>query len=1306
MALESARERELHRYYQPWLDTFLSSQRQLDKTEARPPLRTDGHRPHSSRDKALTAFAQLGCLRLNAKRGIVTLVDSRKQYIIAEATKSLSLLDDSGFVEGDELWFGNSFIARSHGISPDALNPLTVTVHSQDGSSSYSAPALIISDVSIDPRYSSREYAGSGVSFYVGVPITTKSGHVIGVYNVTDDKPRDGISPDELRFMVDMANIVIQHLEVVKNDRARYRGERLIHGIGNFIEGTTPPLSDRPSDHQPPPDKAASGYFDDRPTSDGNTGGTSPGDLASPTTFKGLIIGDANSPSHEELQTPSQAPTTSEAPDLQHAKQPNSKLGSSTPPNNKRRNHISGTGTKRWSKQQASRELATLEYSRVFDRAAVALRHCMNADGVVFLNASVANLSSGSSGKTSGGAVTIQHSTNKHGRPVYPEEDVSTQGQDRRRNRAASGSASHHSDESVLSSSSSELDTSESSGSKNNAKRQICEILGSSVPDRLDPIKVPEATLRRFVRRHPTGKSFSFDEFGRPLASDDSSESASNVLEPLDDDEEAGPQAAQSAATLPTKNALHKAFRGARDMVFYPLWDFAKNRWHSAVVVWSNNAGALTNVQEDMLYLKAFNNAVMNEVHRINLILSNKAKATFLANISHELRSPLHGILGSIEFLHDTVMDDFQAGMVISVETCGKTLLDTVNHVLDHAKINNLSKNANRHLGHASNRGTEQASNSESSLTEEFDVATVIEEAVEAIYAGQVFRSANADRIDGKKEPMSAAARAMRDRDEVRSDIRQSSASNKSVAVRLTLNILESSNWNVRSQPGALRRIVMNILGNALKYTVQGSINVDLTIDGTRKKSSDILHLVLTVTDTGRGMSEEFVRNHAFTAFSQEDSLASGTGLGLSIVRQIVDSLGGKIHLSSQKDVGTEFKIWLSLPRGHRNPSAVEETRILRQMQKQVKGLNLAMIEPDYITVHKGDKDVHFEMSPKMTVEGSMKALAGEWFKMNVTTVGSMQDQAPDFFMYPEPPPIDFLLDYHGNTGTDRAIPVIILCMNAFEAASLRANGIHKLTDIGRIIEVIAQPCGPQKLAKVLHRSMQRMKMLSDPAIRAGSSHIPLTTNRTEALRKFREPPADDEPKGVPPSPPPHISTNRDLTMQQRSESAKQNSSSTPETDDQAQEENKPSMADDPKSQSSRVLVVDDNKINLHLLEAFVLRTNHPHESASDGAQALEAYKRSATEKGGAERFKHILMDISMPVMDGITSAQEIRRFEKDHQIEPPVKIIALTGLGQEDAQGDASRAKFDMWLSKPVKFRDLQRLLENGLRPSDGVDQ
>jgi signal transduction histidine kinase len=199
-----------------------------------------------------------------------------------------------------------------------------------------------------------------------------------------------------------------------------------------------------------------------------------------------------------------------------------------------------------------------------------------------------------------------------------------------------------------------------------------------------------------------------------------------------------------------------------------PLWDFAKQRWHSGLVIWSCDSAKLINVEDDMAYLKAFSNAVMNEVNRINLAFSDTAKATFLASISHELRSPLHGILGSIEFLHDTPMDDFQANMLISVETCGKTLLDTVNHVLDYAKINNLTKHNSRHLGHRRNEGKPQASSSDHSLTSRFNLAYIVEEVVEAVYAGQVFRSAQNDVMEGSGATRSSSERAVEARKLIR----------------------------------------------------------------------------------------------------------------------------------------------------------------------------------------------------------------------------------------------------------------------------------------------------------------------------------------------------------------------------------------------------------------------------------------------------------------------------------------------------------------------------------------------------------
>ena len=81
----------------------------------------------------------------------------------------------------------------------------------------------------------------------------------------------------------------------------------------------------------------------------------------------------------------------------------------------------------------------------------------------------------------------------------------------------------------------------------------------------------------------------------------------------------------------------------------------------------------------------------------------------------------------------------------------------------------------------------------------------------------------------------------------------------------------------------------MNLLGNALKYTEKGTIQVSLTSGQHPPNESSSLDVYLSVTNTGKGMSAKFVRNHAFTPLIQEDSFASGTGLGLSIVQQIVN---------------------------------------------------------------------------------------------------------------------------------------------------------------------------------------------------------------------------------------------------------------------------------------------------------------------------------------------------------------------------------------------------------------------------------
>ncbi|KAK5052044.1 hypothetical protein LTR84_002848 [Exophiala bonariae] len=1274
---QGARQRELHRYYQPWLETFIST---LEETSIPPPQiprRADSHshQPRSSRDKALTAFAQLGCLRLNAKRGVVTLIDSEKQFIIAEATKSLSLLDDDQHVPGDELWFGNSFVARAQGVSQDAMYPETCTIKDPNGST-FSAPALIVNDISQHPAYQTRGYAGAGISFYCGVPLKTRLGHVIGVYNVTDDKPRDGLSLDELRFMVDMSTIVMDHLEAVKNDRARARGERLIHGIGTFIEGqATGSVYDSEEDEESASLPTAVGlpsHKDPNQTSSSNPPRQWMSEEVVPTikNFKGLEIGDANFPDNDHMRSASSRPDRRPPHNRTNSQRVASTRRASVPvPDTDHSNEhqsIDSHGI-----QLDPKKKVLTDPSQVFDRAAAILRYCLSAEGVTFLDASAANLSPGSA---------VAHDVNSYATMRHARGQP--RARDRLRKETRSGgettteTTSHESSDSA--NASQDLRPSNTSVSLRKGSKK-CHVLGIS--GKLRAPQVPEQLLRRLVRRHPEGKCYAFDTAGNLASSDESSESASILSEVVVDVH----GATQVAAMFPHRpNALLKAFPGARNIVLLPLWDFAKERWHSSLVIWSRDPAKLINVVDDMAYLKAFSNAVMNEVNRINLALSDIAKATFVASISHELRSPLHGILGSIEFLHDTPMDDFQATLLVSVETCGKTLLDTVNHVLDYAKINNLAQHNSRQLGHRRNEGKPQASNSDSSLTSSFNLAHIVEEVVEAVYAGQVFRSTQADVLEGRGNPRSSSERAIEARKNLKDNDHLATLA-KERSVNLTLDISNHLDWKVNSQPGAIRRVVMNILGNALKYTTTGSINVSLKPDEYHRKEDARVHALISVTDTGRGMSDDYVQNHAFTAFSQENSLSSGTGLGLSIVRQIIDSLGGRINLKSEKNVGTEIEISLSLPNGEDGDIDERGDSILGQLQTKTDGLELTILEPQIKKAANQEIPAR-GLSEMPTVGDSVKQMLASWFKMKITTSPSMHNKSPNFFMYLEPPPISWLIESHGTPGGNAEIPVLIICTNAFEAASLRSKGIHHLTDIGRIIEVIPQPLGPQKMANALLRCMQRLKMLDTPSIAQSTEHVPMTAGQQNIHDTLARAPQTSYTR--------QGQIGRDWQLSKQGSYERKPDGELSPRKGRTDQTNSDAQLNDEKRTLPHVLVVDDNQINLSLLVAFVRRTTHPFDSATDGAKALTAYKKSATEEGGANRFKFILMDISMPVMDGIASTKAIRQFERDNKIAPPATIIALTGLGNEEAQQDAFSAGFDQFLSKPIKFKDLQKML------------
>jgi len=195
-------------------------------------------------------------------------------------------------------------------------------------------------------------------------------------------------------------------------------------------------------------------------------------------------------------------------------------------------------------------------------------------------------------------------------------------------------------------------------------------------------------------------------------------------------------------------------------------------------------------------------------------------------------------------------------------------------------------------------------------LFADVDISIICEEVVEGVFAGQVFQNVTApsfDMVADSRGKMSDTKRYKSSSGPILDS--EDPAHHPNVAVILDIDV---QNYHFTTQPGALRRVLMNILGNALKYTSRGYVKIKLEAiemdDLQPAGPADSIPracVTLTITDTGKGISSDFIRSKLFTPFAQENSLSSGTGLGLSIVKSIVALLEGEIAIKSELGRGT-----------------------------------------------------------------------------------------------------------------------------------------------------------------------------------------------------------------------------------------------------------------------------------------------------------------------------------------------------------------------------------------------------------------
>lgn len=211
---------------------------------------------------------------------------------------------------------------------------------------------------------------------------------------------------------------------------------------------------------------------------------------------------------------------------------------------------------------------------------------------------------------------------------------------------------------------------------------------------------------------------------------------------------------------------------------------------------------------------------------------------------------------------------------------------------LDFAKINNLTT--------TEEASPDQSKPSVTNLLTVFDLDDLIEEVTDVQYTGQRLAQAVAPLTGRPAQPTSTPPDG---------------------ELTVVVRVQERSMWKIQSVAGAWRRIVMNLLGNSLKWTKAGFVEVSLS-KARRESNPHTVLAHLSVTDTGSGISPDFLRHKLFSPFTQEDSLSEGLGLGFSIVRQLVASLEGHIDVRSEVGVGTQVDIYIPV-----HPSAAHASR-------------------------------------------------------------------------------------------------------------------------------------------------------------------------------------------------------------------------------------------------------------------------------------------------------------------------------------------------------------------------------------------